>query len=177
MLFRSYDALLGWKPGVDEGSLNQCQIGDVGDVLIRGGNALDPNFGRGRAGADGTPAQRALAGLEARREGEVATAVMQSNKSGDDGISRLHATEIPLYVRIPHGYTGHAFFHADTVLLDAGTLRGGAPVRNLEFGKIPALGNAGLGNIGQTDKGVALAAGYEYNGAYNSWREIGRAHV
>lgn len=50
-----YAALLGWKPGVDEGSLNQVQIGDVGDVLIRGGNALDPNFGRGRAGADGTP--------------------------------------------------------------------------------------------------------------------------
>ncbi|GJG96318.1 cellulose synthase subunit BcsC-related outer membrane protein [Cupriavidus pauculus] len=121
-------------------------------------------------GPDGTPAQRALAGLEARRDGEVATAVMQSNKSGDDGISRLHATEIPLYVRVPHGYTGHAFFHADTVLLDAGTLHGGDPVRNLQFGKIPALGNAGLGNIGQTDKGVALAAGYEYDGAYNSWR-------
>lgn len=121
-------------------------------------------------GADGTPAQRALAGLDARRQGEVATAVMQSNKSGDDGISRLHATEIPLYVRVPHGYTGHMFFHADTVLLDAGTLRGTAPLRNLEFGKIPALGNAGLGNIGQTDKGVALAAGYEYDGAYNSWR-------
>lgn len=121
-------------------------------------------------GADGTPAQRALAGLEARRQGEVATAVMQSNKSGDDGISKLHATEIPLYVRVPHGYTGHLFFHADTVLLDAGTLRGNAPVRNLEFGKIPALGNAGLGAIGQTDKGVALAAGYEYDGAYNSWR-------
>jgi catechol 2,3-dioxygenase-like lactoylglutathione lyase family enzyme len=50
-----YAALLGWKPGTDEGSLNQVEIGDVGDVLIRGGNALDPNFGRGRAGADGTP--------------------------------------------------------------------------------------------------------------------------
>ena len=50
-----YEALLGWKPGVDEGSLNQVQIGDVGDALIRGGNSLDPNFGRGPAGADGTP--------------------------------------------------------------------------------------------------------------------------
>jgi catechol 2,3-dioxygenase-like lactoylglutathione lyase family enzyme len=50
-----YIALLGWKSGVDEGSLNQCQIGDVGDIIIRGGNALDPNFGRGRASADGTP--------------------------------------------------------------------------------------------------------------------------
>ncbi|WP_137927858.1 cellulose synthase subunit BcsC-related outer membrane protein [Cupriavidus sp. 2SB] len=121
-------------------------------------------------GRDGTPAQRALAGLEARRQGEVSTAVMQSNKSGDDGISKLHATEIPLYVRIPNGYAGHAFFHADTVLLDAGTLRGASSIRNLEFGKIPALGNAGLGNIGENDKGVALAAGYEYDGAYNSWR-------
>ena len=50
-----YAALLGWKPGTDEGSLNQVEIADVGDALIRGGNSLDPNFGRGRAGADGTP--------------------------------------------------------------------------------------------------------------------------
>ncbi len=121
-------------------------------------------------GPDGTPAQRALAGLDARRQGEVASAVMQSNKSGDDGISRLNATEIPLYVRIPHGYTGHVFFHADTVLLDAGTLQANQSVSNLPFGKIPALGNAGLGAIGQNDKGVALAAGYEFDGAYNSWR-------
>ncbi len=30
-----YTALLGWKPGTDEGSQNQCEIGDVGDVIIR----------------------------------------------------------------------------------------------------------------------------------------------
>jgi len=121
-------------------------------------------------GPEGTPAQRAIAGLESRRQGEVATAVLQSNKSGDDGISKLNATEIPLYVRIPHGYTGHFFFHADTVLIDAGTLQANQPVGDLPFGKIPALGNAGLGAIGQNDRGVALAAGYEYDGAYNSWR-------
>ena len=33
-----YNALLGWKPGVDEGSQNQVQIGDVGDAIIRGTN-------------------------------------------------------------------------------------------------------------------------------------------
>ena len=33
-----YEALLGWKPGVDEGSQNQVQIGDVGDAIIRGAN-------------------------------------------------------------------------------------------------------------------------------------------
>ncbi|MGE5242935.1 MAG: VOC family protein [Betaproteobacteria bacterium] len=30
-----YQALLGWKPGTDTGSQNQCEIGDVGDVIIR----------------------------------------------------------------------------------------------------------------------------------------------
>jgi len=35
-----YHALLGWKLGTDEGSQNQCEIGDVGDIIIRrgGGN-------------------------------------------------------------------------------------------------------------------------------------------
>jgi catechol 2,3-dioxygenase-like lactoylglutathione lyase family enzyme len=31
-----YTALLGWTGTSDEGSQNQCQIGDVGDVIIRG---------------------------------------------------------------------------------------------------------------------------------------------
>ena len=43
-----YSALLGWKPGTDEGSQNQCQIGDVGDVIIRRG-------GGGRGGDGGGP--------------------------------------------------------------------------------------------------------------------------
>lgn len=32
-----YAALLGWKPGMDEGSQNQVQIGDIGDAIIRRG--------------------------------------------------------------------------------------------------------------------------------------------
>jgi catechol 2,3-dioxygenase-like lactoylglutathione lyase family enzyme len=30
-----YQALLGWKPGTDEGNQNQVQAGDVGDLIIR----------------------------------------------------------------------------------------------------------------------------------------------
>jgi catechol 2,3-dioxygenase-like lactoylglutathione lyase family enzyme len=41
-----YSALLGWKPGVDEGSQNQVEIGDVGDIIIRRGGG-----GRGAAPA------------------------------------------------------------------------------------------------------------------------------
>ena len=36
-----YTALLGWTPGTDEGSQSQCQIGDVGDIIIR--RAFRPN--------------------------------------------------------------------------------------------------------------------------------------
>jgi catechol 2,3-dioxygenase-like lactoylglutathione lyase family enzyme len=45
-----YCNLLGWTPTYDEGSQNECLIGDVGDIIIRGGNPLDPQFGRGGGG-------------------------------------------------------------------------------------------------------------------------------
>lgn len=53
-----YCNLLGWKPTYDEGSQNECLIGEVGDIIIRGGNPLDPDFGKpgargGRGGENG----------------------------------------------------------------------------------------------------------------------------
>jgi catechol 2,3-dioxygenase-like lactoylglutathione lyase family enzyme len=48
-----YVNLLGWGPTYDEGSQNELMIGDVGDIIIRGGNPLDPNFGQGNARAGG----------------------------------------------------------------------------------------------------------------------------
>jgi catechol 2,3-dioxygenase-like lactoylglutathione lyase family enzyme len=53
-----YHALLGWKLGTDEGSQNQCGIGDVGDIIIRRGG------GGNRGAAPGTtpPARRAAIG-------------------------------------------------------------------------------------------------------------------
>jgi catechol 2,3-dioxygenase-like lactoylglutathione lyase family enzyme len=50
-----YCGLLGWKETYDEGSQNECLIGDIGDIIIRGGNPLDPSFGGGggrRVGID-----------------------------------------------------------------------------------------------------------------------------
>jgi catechol 2,3-dioxygenase-like lactoylglutathione lyase family enzyme len=40
-----YTNLLGWKETYDEGSQNELLMGDVGDIIIRGGNSNDPNFG------------------------------------------------------------------------------------------------------------------------------------
>ncbi|MGB7280972.1 MAG: VOC family protein [Candidatus Acidiferrum sp.] len=45
-----YCNLLGWQPTYDEGSQIQCQIGDVGDIIIRGGNPFAPDFAKGRRG-------------------------------------------------------------------------------------------------------------------------------
>jgi catechol 2,3-dioxygenase-like lactoylglutathione lyase family enzyme len=40
-----YTNLLGWKETYDEGSQHELMIGDVGDIIVRGGNPNDPNFG------------------------------------------------------------------------------------------------------------------------------------
>jgi catechol 2,3-dioxygenase-like lactoylglutathione lyase family enzyme len=42
-----YTALLGWKPGTDEGSQNQCEIGDIGGIIIRRGSRGNRNGGAG----------------------------------------------------------------------------------------------------------------------------------
>jgi len=41
-----YTNLLGWKETYDEGSQNECLMGDVGDIIIRGGNSLAPEAPR-----------------------------------------------------------------------------------------------------------------------------------
>jgi catechol 2,3-dioxygenase-like lactoylglutathione lyase family enzyme len=41
-----YCNLLGWSPTYDEGSQSEVMMGDVGDIILRGGNPFDPNFGK-----------------------------------------------------------------------------------------------------------------------------------
>jgi catechol 2,3-dioxygenase-like lactoylglutathione lyase family enzyme len=47
-----YQNLLGWGATYDEGSQHELMMGDAGDIIVRGGNALVPEGGRnsGRAG-------------------------------------------------------------------------------------------------------------------------------
>jgi catechol 2,3-dioxygenase-like lactoylglutathione lyase family enzyme len=44
-----YMNLLGWTPTYDEGSQNELMMGEIGDIIVRGGNPLDPNVGNGPA--------------------------------------------------------------------------------------------------------------------------------
>jgi catechol 2,3-dioxygenase-like lactoylglutathione lyase family enzyme len=41
-----YGNLLGWTPTYDEGSQEELMIGDVGDIIVRGGNPRDPRFNK-----------------------------------------------------------------------------------------------------------------------------------
>jgi catechol 2,3-dioxygenase-like lactoylglutathione lyase family enzyme len=52
-----YVNLLGWTPTYDEGSQNELLMGDVGDIIVRGGNPLDPGFGK-------APARRAAGQID-----------------------------------------------------------------------------------------------------------------
>ena len=83
-----YSALLGWKPGMDEGSQNQCEIGDVGDIIIRRsrGNPGAPvghiAFGIADFEPDAVLAELRKRGLTAREDtgarGDIHTAPYKS---------------------------------------------------------------------------------------------------
>jgi catechol 2,3-dioxygenase-like lactoylglutathione lyase family enzyme len=72
-----YEALLGWKQGKDIGNQNQCQIGDVGDIIIRtmgrpgapvpqGANVDHISFGIAPFDPDAVKAELEKRGLRAR---------------------------------------------------------------------------------------------------------------
>jgi len=89
-----YHALLGWTPGMDEGSQNQVQIGDIGDAIIRRGGGGRGSQGPARAGighiafgitpfdADAVKAELEKRGLTARVDtggrGDIHTASYKS---------------------------------------------------------------------------------------------------
>jgi catechol 2,3-dioxygenase-like lactoylglutathione lyase family enzyme len=50
-----YMNLLGWAPTYDEGSQHELMIADIGDIIIRGGNPHDPNFGKAPSARTGRP--------------------------------------------------------------------------------------------------------------------------
>ncbi|HYV98592.1 MAG TPA: VOC family protein, partial [Gemmatimonadaceae bacterium] len=43
--------LLGWAPTYDEGSQNELMIGDAGNIIVRGGNPLAPDYSPRNGGA------------------------------------------------------------------------------------------------------------------------------
>ncbi|HEY7292837.1 MAG TPA: VOC family protein [Vicinamibacterales bacterium] len=103
-----YTALLGWKPGTDEGSQSQCEIGDVGDIIIRRGGG-----GRGAAPTPAPTARHASIGhiafgitpfdadqVKAELEKRGLTARVDTGGRGD-----IHSSSYKSYhTTTPNGY-------------------------------------------------------------------------
>jgi catechol 2,3-dioxygenase-like lactoylglutathione lyase family enzyme len=112
-----YRNLLGWMPTYDEGSQHELMIGDVGGIIIRGGNPLSPEFGKsgGRTGAridhisfgiqpwdtDGVKAELEKRGLRAQVD-------TSSRHKGPDGTwvpDEIHTAAYKSYhTQTPNGY-------------------------------------------------------------------------
>jgi catechol 2,3-dioxygenase-like lactoylglutathione lyase family enzyme len=112
-----YTNLLGWKETYDEGSQNELMMGDVGDIIIRGGNSKDPNFGQ-----NGTARERRIDHIsfgispwdtdgvraELEKRGLVVTVDTSSAHPGPDGKmvpDDIHTAPFRSYhTRTPNGY-------------------------------------------------------------------------
>jgi catechol 2,3-dioxygenase-like lactoylglutathione lyase family enzyme len=112
-----YMNLLGWAPTYDEGSQHELMIGDVGDIIVRGGNPLDPEFGKAprRRGVgvdhisfgiapwdtDGVKAELEKRGLRAQID-------TSSRHRGPDGTwvaDEIHSAQFKSYhTATPNGY-------------------------------------------------------------------------
>jgi len=113
-----YMNLLGWKPTYDEGSQNELLIGDVGDIIIRGGNSLSPEFGKAPArgeraridhislgiapwDTDGVKAELEKRGLKA----SIDTSSRHKNEKGEWVPDEIHTAAFRSYhTTTPNGY-------------------------------------------------------------------------
>ena len=113
-----YQNLLGWEPTYDEGSQNELQIGDVGDIILRGGNSLSPEFGKAPArggreridhislgiapwDTDGVKAELEKRGLRA----QIDTSSRHKDAAGQWVADEIHTAAFKSYHTItPNGY-------------------------------------------------------------------------
>jgi catechol 2,3-dioxygenase-like lactoylglutathione lyase family enzyme len=111
-----YMNLLGWKPTYDEGSQHELMIGEIGDIIIRGGNPLSPDaeraprpagridhisFGIAPWNTDGVKAQLEQRGLRA----QVDTSSRHKGPDGSWVPDDIHDAAFKSYhTQTPNGY-------------------------------------------------------------------------
>jgi len=113
-----YQNLLGWTPTYDEGSQNELMIGEAGDIIIRGGNPLSPEFGKGPSrgdraridhislgiapwDTDGVKAELEKRGLRA----QIDTSSRHKDASGQWVADEIHTAAFKSYhTATPNGY-------------------------------------------------------------------------
>jgi catechol 2,3-dioxygenase-like lactoylglutathione lyase family enzyme len=100
-----YTSLLGWTPTYDEGSQNELLIGDVGNVIVRGGNPLDPNFGRGGRGGAAAAAAPGAGAAPAVRSARIDTSSRHQTSDGAWVPDEIHTAAFKSYhTQTPNGY-------------------------------------------------------------------------
>jgi tetratricopeptide (TPR) repeat protein len=122
-----------------------------------------------------TEAQEEIDALERRRQPRASLAYDRRNKSGTPGISEMMVDEIPLEIRLPMGYHGHAQLNVEQVNIRAGAFDLADTYSLTRYGKVLALSPSGLdSSTPQEAKGTALVLGYEAD----NWRfDIGTTPV
>ncbi|HMD37298.1 MAG TPA: VOC family protein, partial [Vicinamibacterales bacterium] len=97
-----YQALLGWKPGMDEGSQNQIQIGDIGDAIVRRGGGRG---GQGPARAGIGHIAFGITPFDADRVAEELTKRGLSARVDTGGRGDIHTASYKSYhTTTPNGY-------------------------------------------------------------------------
>jgi catechol 2,3-dioxygenase-like lactoylglutathione lyase family enzyme len=113
-----YMNLLGWQPTYDEGSQHELKIGEVADIIIRGGNPLSPEFGKANArgeraridhislgiapwDTDAVKAELEKRGLKA----SIDTSSRHKNEKGEWVADEIHTAAFKSYhTATPNGY-------------------------------------------------------------------------
>ena len=102
-----YEALLGWKPTGDEGSQNECEIGDIGDIIIRGGNpAAGRGGGVGRGGAGDSAGGAAVRRQPAPARHAGSTTSRSASRRGIRTASKAELEKRGLNARVDTGGSG-----------------------------------------------------------------------
>ncbi|HEX7916313.1 cellulose synthase subunit BcsC-related outer membrane protein, partial [Rudaea sp.] len=163
------DELAGAFPGRSDVTVQQGRIDedlgryDAAAALYR--KSQDEERGEGvSAGPNGTPAQAALSDLEQRRDPSIEAGWLPGYKSGDAGVSKYAAQQVPVYAQAPVGYGGHVFAHIDAVHLDAGTLDPSDSTVAGSVGTHAALtdsGTAPVASLHQHATGAGGGVGYK----------------
>ena len=122
-----------------------------------------------------TEAQEEINALERRRQPRVSFAYDRRSKPGTPGISDMTVLEVPMEVRMPVGYHGHAQLNVEQVDVRAGALDLSDTYALTRYGKVHALSPLGLASSAmQEAKGTTLVVGYEAD----NWRfDIGTTPV
>ena len=102
-----FENLLGWKPTYDEGSQNELLIGDIGDIIVRGGNPFDPEPSRNPVGVVGRIDHISL-GIAPWDTDGVQKALESrhlSARADTDGGAEIHVSSYKSYhTQTPNGY-------------------------------------------------------------------------